>query len=63
MLVQYPVFSDVVVQKPAFVVGFVLQNTAIILTKRISDVIGPPKCARQDVRRFDSAAQRTGEDA
>jgi hypothetical protein len=63
MLVQYPVFSDVVVQTPAFVVGFVFQNTAIIFTERSSDVIGPPKCAREDVRRFDRATQRTGEDA
>jgi len=63
MLVQYPVFSDVVVQTPAFVVGFVFQNTAIIFTERIRDVIGPPKYARQDARRFDGAAQRTGKDA
>ncbi len=63
MLEQYPVFSDVVVQTPAFVVGFVFQNTAIIFTERIRDVIGPPKYARQDARRFDGAAQRTGKDA
>jgi hypothetical protein len=63
MLVQYPGFSDVVVQTPAFVVGFVFQNTAIIFTERISDVIRPPKSAREDVCRFDGTAQRTGEDA
>jgi hypothetical protein len=62
-LVQYPVFSNVVVQTPAFVVGFVFQNTAIIFTERLSDVIRPPKGAREDICRFDSTAQRTGEDA
>jgi hypothetical protein len=35
MLVLYPVFIDVVVQTPAFVLGFVFQNTAIIFTERI----------------------------
>jgi hypothetical protein len=56
MLVQYPVCSDVVGQTPAFVVGFVFQNTAIIFTERISDVIRPPKCTRENVCRFDGAA-------
>src|SRR5215831_5718717 len=63
MLVPYPVFSNVVVQKPAFVVGFVFQNTATIFTERRSDVIRPPKGTRENVCRFDGTAQRTGEDA
>src|SRR4029450_9051456 len=62
-LVPYPGFSDVVVQTPAFIIGFVFQNTAIIFTERISDVIRPPKRTRQNVCRFDGTAQRTGEDA
>src|SRR5689334_11673940 len=62
MLVQYPVCSDVVVQTPACVVGFVLQNTAIVFTERLRDAICPPECAREDVCRFDGTAQRTGED-
>jgi hypothetical protein len=62
MLVQYPICSDIVVQTPAFVVGFVFQNTAIIFTERSSDVIRPPKYARENICRFDSMAQRTGED-
>jgi len=63
MLVPYPVFSNVVVQTPAFVVGFVFQNTAIVFTERLSDVIRPPKRTRKNVCRFDGTAQRTGEDA
>src|SRR5262245_57453319 len=52
MLVHYPVCSDVAVQTPAVVVGFVFQNTAIIFTERLSDVIRLPNGAREDSGRF-----------
>src|SRR6266540_3486988 len=59
VLTERPIIEILTVYSPAFLIGLVLENPAVIFTQRLRDLIWFVKQGRKDVRCLPGAENRT----